>query len=55
MKVAIGFFCVQEKKNYKEGDTYTGNRKDLEGFMVKESKKASLRKTKELKIDTKTK
>ena len=29
MKVKKGFFCIQEKKTYKEGDTYTGKRKDL--------------------------
>ncbi|MCP5006092.1 MAG: hypothetical protein GY941_19455 [Planctomycetes bacterium] len=29
MKVTKGFFCIQEKKTYKEGDNYTGKRKDL--------------------------
>ena len=35
MKVKIGFYCTKEKKTYKAGDTYTGNRKDLSSFMEK--------------------
>lgn len=29
MKVKKSFFCIVEKKEYKEGETYTGKRKDL--------------------------
>ena len=29
MKVVEAFYCVQEKKKYEVGDTYTGKRKDL--------------------------
>ena len=29
MKVIKSFYCIQEKKSYKEGDNYTGKRKDL--------------------------
>ena len=29
MKVVKSFFCIQEKKTYKVGDEYTGNRTDL--------------------------
>ena len=38
MKVLKGFYCIQEKKNYKEGDEYTGKRKDLGSFLEKKTK-----------------
>ena len=58
MKVSKEFYCLEEKKSYKKGDTYKGKRKDLSHLMegkkeVKEDK-ASVD-TKELKTDVKNK
>jgi hypothetical protein len=33
MKVLKQFFCIQEQKTYKLGDSYTGKRKDLKGLV----------------------
>ena len=35
MKVSKEFYCIQEKKSYKQGDEYTGKRKDLGAFLEK--------------------
>jgi len=32
-KVAIPFYCIKTKKNYKKGDEYKGKRKDLDHLM----------------------
>ncbi len=48
MKVKNAFFCRFEKKNYKVGDEYTGDRKDL-ALYLEEPKK-----TKELKAKIET-
>jgi hypothetical protein len=39
MKVLIAFYCTKEKKAYKLGDEYTGNRKELFGLYVKGQEK----------------
>ena len=41
MKVLKDFYCIQEKKSYKEGDEYTGKRKDLGALLTPEIKKAT--------------
>lgn len=33
MKVIKDFFCIEEKKSYKEGGDYNGKRKDLKGYI----------------------
>lgn len=38
MIVKKSFFCVKEKKTYKVGDKYTGNRKDI-AFLLDTSEK----------------
>lgn len=58
MKVLKDFFCIVEKKNYKEGQEYDGNRKDIPHLLesikeVKEEKVAI--ETKQLKIKRQTK
>jgi len=53
-KVKKGFFCIQEKKTYSEGEEYTGKRTDL-GQYLEDAKKKVIKKTKELKIDNDTK
>lgn len=52
MKVLKGFYCVEEKKTYSIGDTYTGKRKDL-GDRLEAPKKKKV--TKEKKLETETK
>lgn len=48
MKVIKEFFCTQEKKAYKVGDTYTGKRTDIKDYL--EGKKVATKKaTKESK------
>jgi len=51
MKVKKQFFCIQEKKTYKVGDEYTGERKDLSHFLEMEDKNAAPKK----KVATKAK
>jgi len=41
-KVKIGFYCIQEKKTYRVGDTYTGKRTDL-GHLLEEDKRRKLK------------
>lgn len=53
-KVKKGFFCIQEKKTYSEGEEYTGKRKDL-GQYLEVPKKKVAKKTKELKLDNEVK
>lgn len=39
MKVVNSFYCRIEKKSYKVGDTYTGDRKDLYPLYVEKPKR----------------
>ena len=41
MKVKRQFYCTQEKKTYKVGDEYTGERKDLKDYVVYPIKRKS--------------
>lgn len=51
MIVIREFFCTQEKKRYKEGDKYTGKRKDINAFLKMDNKKHP--KSKKKAIETK--
>jgi|TARA_R110000851_G_scaffold44305_2_gene109084 hypothetical protein len=37
-KVLIDFFCIKERKTYKKGSEYNGNRTDLSLFLEKKNK-----------------
>jgi hypothetical protein len=36
MIVKTGFFCIKEKKTYKQGDVYTGDRTDINHLMIED-------------------
>ncbi len=55
MKVKKEFYCIQEKKSYKEGDTYTGKRKDLGAFLETGKKNKKAPQAKKGAIETKKK
>lgn len=38
MKVVKAFYCIQEKKTYREGDKYTGLRTDLKSYLEPKKK-----------------
>lgn len=39
MKVKKQFYCILEKKTYKEGEEYKGKRKDIDDYLDKKTKK----------------
>lgn len=41
MKVKKQFYCTQEKKTYKVGDEYKGQRKDLKEYVIYPRKRKS--------------
>ena len=58
MKVKKEFFCIKEKKTYKVGEEYTGERKDLSHLLEMEDKSGVPKKkvaTKAKKAPKKTK
>ncbi len=37
-KVKKAFFCIEDKKSYKVGDTYNGKRTDLKDYLIETEK-----------------